>query len=58
MFDVGHYLRMLRYLSIVKIAKRDFKLFIRAINFEKFQFFYTVSVLSSRQFDSYRNWLF
>lgn len=58
MFDVGHYLRMLRYLSIVKIAKHDFKLFIRAIKFEKFQFFYTVSVLSGRQFDSYRNWLF
>lgn len=34
MFDVGYYLRMLRYINIVKIAE-----FIRALKFEESQFF-------------------
>ena len=29
---------MLRYINIVKIAEHDFKLFIRALKFEKSQF--------------------
>ena len=39
MFDVGYYLRMLRYINIVKVAEHDFKLFIRALKFEESQFF-------------------
>lgn len=44
--------------TIVK-AKHDLKikLFIRAVNFKRFQFFYTVSVLSSRQFENYRKFV-
>ena len=40
MFDVGHYLRMLRYMNI---AEHDFKLFIRALKFKKSQFLYCFS---------------